>query len=72
MRTVLLVCVTSSVVAAPVTPALHVRFGSVSAIAAGQAGGGATLVYADFENPVDGKPVSSRGGKVTSSGSSRR
>ena len=26
---------------------------------------GATLVYADFENAVDGRPVSSRGGKVS-------
>jgi hypothetical protein len=46
-------------------PALDARLSAKTGASAGEAADGSTLVYADFENAADGRPVSSRGGKVS-------
>ena len=53
-------CVTLAFIAGLGAIALQARSGSAAAAGAD----GSTLVYADFENSTDGKPVSSRGGAV--------
>ena len=65
MRTFLMVCAVSAGMAGLWAPALRARSGSGAGQTASGGGSGSTLVYADFENGgVDGKPVSSRGGRV--------
>lgn len=64
MRTQLLVCATAAVMSGLCAAALQARSGSGPERPPDE-GGGTTLVYADFENAVDGRPVSSRGGKLS-------
>ena len=67
MRTQLIVTV--AVVSGVCAAVLHAWTGSPGALPRDQAPKQATLMYADFENAVDGRPVSSRGGKVSLWGS---
>src|SRR3954464_2666659 len=64
MKTYLVVCATSVALTALLVPAVHARSASRSARTDAEGNSGSTLVYADFENAVDGRPVSARGGKV--------
>jgi hypothetical protein len=64
MRTWLLACATSVVITTLWAPALQARSGPDAGVNSDADDKGSTLVYADFENAVDGRAVSSRGGKV--------
>jgi hypothetical protein len=64
MRMFVLVCAIASVQAVLDGSALTAAPGMESERPSDQSGSGSTLVYADFENAVDGRPTSSRGGKV--------
>lgn len=65
MRTLVLACATGGMLCGLWGGGLHAQRAATPAEPSKDAKGGAQLVYADFENAVDGRPVSGRGGQVT-------
>ena len=65
MQTRLLACATVAVISAVVAGLQAQRGGDPPEAPANQSRRGDNLVYADFQNPVNGRPVSARGGAVS-------